>query len=92
MKQLTEDENIRLSISATTRAPRGTEQDGVEYHFLTLPEMEELSSQGKIVERRCYQSVLGPWYYMTVDDGQINLDEKPSLLIVTPEAYEQLRS
>ena len=79
-------------VPYTTRPKREKETEGVEYHFLTLSEMEELSSQGKIVERRCYPCVLGPWYYMTVDDGQIDLDEKPSLLIVTPEAYELLRS
>ena len=26
---------LRFSISATSRAPRGTEQNGVEYYFLT---------------------------------------------------------
>src|SRR5207253_10719213 len=26
---------LRLSVSATTRAPRGKERDGVEYHFWT---------------------------------------------------------
>ena len=27
--------NLHFSISATSRAPRGTEKDGVEYYFLT---------------------------------------------------------
>ncbi len=27
--------NLHFSISATSRAPRGTEQNGVEYYFLT---------------------------------------------------------
>ena len=36
MKELLRlNENIRLSISATTRAPRPTERDGVEYFFVT---------------------------------------------------------
>ena len=29
------NENLRLSVSATTRAPREGEQDGVHYHFIT---------------------------------------------------------
>ena len=34
VQELVRDENIRLSISSTTRAPRGKEQNGVEYNFL----------------------------------------------------------
>ena len=30
--------NLHFSISATSRAPRGTEQNGVEYYFLTPDE------------------------------------------------------
>ena len=30
--------NLHFSISATSRAPRGTEKDGVEYYFLTPDE------------------------------------------------------
>ena len=33
---LTQNLNLAFSISATSRAPRGTEQNGVEYFFLTL--------------------------------------------------------
>ena len=32
---LTQNLNLAFSISATSRAPRGTEQNGVEYFFLT---------------------------------------------------------
>ena len=34
--------NLSFSVSATTRAPRGTEQDGVEYHFISLAKFEGL--------------------------------------------------
>ena len=78
-------------VPYTTRPMRETETEGVEYHFLNISQMEELDRQGKIIERRCYQTVMGPWYYMTVDDGQIDLSAHSSLLIVTPEAYGKLR-
>ena len=39
-----------FSVSHTTRAPRGKERDGVEYHFTNRPEMEELIAQGKFLE------------------------------------------
>ena len=38
------------SISVTTRAPRGEEQDGVEYYFRTKEEFEKLLSEGEILE------------------------------------------
>ena len=78
-------------VPYTTRPMRETEAEGVEYHFLTAGQMEALDKEGKIIERRCYQTVMGPWYYMTVDDGQIDLTAHSSLLIVTPEAYGKLR-
>ena len=35
---LTQNLNLAFSISATSRPPRGTEQNGVEYFFLTPDE------------------------------------------------------
>ena len=43
-------DNAWVSISATTRAPRGSEQDGVEYFFLTKEQFEEKIAQGGFVE------------------------------------------
>ena len=37
--------NLCFSISATSRAPRGTERDGVEYYFLS-PDESSASSAG----------------------------------------------
>ena len=59
VKELMKDENMRLSISATTRAPRGTEQDGVEYHFLSREKFEELISEDGFYE---YAQYLGNYY------------------------------
>ena len=42
---LAEDRNVFLSVSATTRAPREGEQDGVHYYFLSKPEFEEKIAQ-----------------------------------------------
>jgi guanylate kinase len=33
--------DLQYSVSATTRAPRGDERDGVAYHFLSRPAFEE---------------------------------------------------
>jgi len=39
-----------FSVSATTRAPRGAERDGVDYHFVTPERFAELVAQGALAE------------------------------------------
>ena len=78
-------------VPYTTRPIREGEREGVEYHFITESGMEEMERAGKVIEKRCYQTVYGPWYYLTADDGQINLNRRSSILIVTPAAYGRLR-
>ncbi len=39
-----------FSISATTRAPRGAERDGVDYHFVSPGRFAELVAQGAFAE------------------------------------------
>jgi guanylate kinase len=39
-----------FSVSATTRAPRGAERDGVDYHFVTPQRFAELVAAGALVE------------------------------------------
>ena len=45
---------LELSVSATTRAPRPGEQDGVHYHFLDDAEFERLVGEGAFVEHARY--------------------------------------
>ena len=44
-----------------------------------------------MIELRTYQTVLGPWHYFTVDDGQVNLAEYDYLMVGTLESYRTLR-
>jgi guanylate kinase len=39
-----------FSVSATTRAPRGEERDGVDYHFVTPARFAELVAAGALAE------------------------------------------
>ena len=41
---------IQLSVSATTRAPRPGEQNGVAYHFLTMDEFDAMIANGQMLE------------------------------------------
>ena len=47
-------EDLRLSVSATTRPPRSGERDGREYHFLTPDEFERRVQAGEFVEHAAY--------------------------------------
>jgi guanylate kinase len=42
---------LAMSVSYTTRAPRGAEQDGVHYHFVTRGRFEEMAALGAFAER-----------------------------------------
>ncbi len=55
-KQLT---GIEFSVSWTTRAPRGSEQDGREYHFTTREEFERMCAAGEFLE---HAEVFGHYY------------------------------
>ena len=41
---------LEFSISATSRAPRGQEQHGVEYYFYSADEFRQMIAEGKFVE------------------------------------------
>ena len=42
--------DLALSVSATTRAPRPGEVDGISYHFLSDAQFDELVAQGGFLE------------------------------------------
>ena len=47
---LQEYHDIVYSISCTTRAPRGEEEDGLDYHFKTKERFEELIAENAFIE------------------------------------------
>ncbi len=51
--------DIVYSISCTTRAPRGEEEDGLDYHFLSRARFEELIGADAFIE---YAKVHGNYY------------------------------
>lgn len=42
--------NLDLTVSATTRAPRENEEDGVSYHFLSKERFAQLAAEGAFLE------------------------------------------
>ncbi len=43
-------EDFRFSVSVTTRPARGTEQDGVDYHFVQRREFRRMADEGELAE------------------------------------------
>ena len=55
MKQLlSADDNFRLSVSATTRLPRPGETNGVEYHFVSKEDFEQMIENDGLFEYATY--------------------------------------
>jgi guanylate kinase len=53
----------RFSVSATTRAPRPGEEDGVDYHFLAEEEFRRAITEGEMLE---YEEVYEGRFYGTL--------------------------
>ncbi|MDR2041246.1 MAG: guanylate kinase [Tannerella sp.] len=60
---LEQEPSLRFSVSATSRAPRGKERDGVEYRFLTPEEFKTKIGNGEFLE---YEEVYPGLFYGTL--------------------------
>ena len=56
-------QQFEFSVSATSRAPRGEEKDGVEYYFISAERFRELIAQDAFVE---YEEVYEDRFYGTL--------------------------
>ncbi len=66
------------SVSATTRAPRPGEVDGVNYHFITREEFEERIKAGMMLE---YTEYCGNYYGTPLKEALEVLDSGKNLLL-----------
>ncbi len=54
------DPTLGFSVSATTRAPRPGETDGVDYHFVTEERFKQLVAEGEMLEHaRVFENYYG---------------------------------
>lgn len=51
---LTQRDDFVYSVSATTRAPRPGEINGVNYHFISVEDFKERIERGDMLEHTCY--------------------------------------
>ena len=92
-KLLLEREDLKLNriVSYTTRPIRSHEKPGDEYNFVTVEEKDKLLADGKVIEIREYNTVHGPWFYFTVDDGNVDFDKDDYIIIGTVESFVKIR-
>ena len=74
-------DSFAYSVSATTRAPRPGEVDGVNYHFLTREEFEARIARGELLE---YTEYCGN-YYGTLKAQSLSVLESGKNLILEIE-------
>ena len=88
-KQLISDEKLNLKkiVMYTTRPIRAQEKNGEEYFFVNDEKLARLEADGKVIERRSYDTIHGVWHYFTVFDDQIQLDSQDYVIIGTLESY-----
>ena len=87
-----EDPSLVFSVSATTRAPRPGEINGVHYHFVSSEEYDKLVAEGAFVE---YATVHGNRYgtlrsevYQRLERGEnvvLDIDVQGALNVIASE-------
>ena len=75
---LQEYSDIVYSISCTTRAPRGEEEDGVDYHFKPVERFEELIAEDAFIE---HARVHGNYYGTLREPIESALREGSSVIL-----------
>lgn len=82
---------LKEIILYTTRPIRDGEKDGREYFFTDEKSLDEYEKNGRLIEKRTYQTMYGPWSYATVDDGQVDIKKHSYIGIGTLESYLKIR-
>ena len=88
--RLLENEELYLSVSATTRSRREGETDGVTYHYVTVPEFEKMIENGEMLEYANYNGN----YYGTPKRSVMDLLDagRDVLLEIEPQGALQVKS
>ena len=86
---LSDHPEIQHTISATTRAPREGEQDGVNYYFVSKEDFERKLQNDEIVEHTCY---CGNYYGTLRSEIERHMREKtPVILVIEVEGAGNIK-
>ena len=73
--------DLRFSVSATTRAPREGEQEGVHYYFVTKARFEEMIAEDAFLE---YDAHMDNFYGTPVSQLEEKLEKGSVILDIEP--------
>lgn len=80
---------IGFSVSATTRAPREGERDGVDYYFLTKEQFEQRIQSDAVAEYTCY---CGNYYGTLRSELDRRMDNaEPVVLVIEVEGAQNIK-
>lgn len=82
-------EGLVFSVSHTTRAPRKTEQDGREYHFVSRERFLELLQAGEFLE---WAEVHGNLYGTSVRELEANAGARGIIFDIDHQGARQIKS
>ena len=80
---------IEKTVSATTRAPRPGEQEGVDYYYRTREQFQQLIENDQVVEHNFYN---GNYYGTLKAEGEKRLEaKKVGVLVIDVHGAENIR-
>lgn len=79
--------NYKRSVSFTTREPREGEVNGVDYHFISHKQAENLIEEGNVLE---YFYFGGQAYGTFIDE--VENQNAPVVIVVEPNGLEQIKN
>lgn len=78
LNEILKDEGYYFSVSATTRAPRPGEKNGINYYFLSKEEFEERIKNGQMLE---YARYCGNYYGTPKAETEKKLDDGMNVIL-----------
>ena len=89
LKQVMEQRtDLGFSVSATTRAPRPGEVDGVSYRFVTKAQFEEMIARGEFLE---YDAHMDNYYGTPVAQAKEKMETGSVILDIDPNGAFNVR-
>ena len=80
--------DLKFSVSATTRAPRPSETDGVHYYFVTKEQFEEMIASGQMLE---YSAHAANYYGTPREQAEEKMENGSVLLDIEPNGAGQVK-
>ena len=81
--------DLRFSVSATTRAPRPSEQDGIHYYFITKERFEQMIDAGEFLE---YDAHAANYYGTPRSQALEKMENGHVLLDIEPKGAQQVKA